>query len=118
MITGAYSGDSNYNPSTSIALSQTVRQMTALSLTSSSNPSVVGQAVTFTASIGATNATGTMTVYDGATSVGSASVRSSQTVFSTSGLSVGSHSITAVYSGDINLGGSTSGVLTQIVNAH
>jgi hypothetical protein len=118
MITGAYSGDSNYNPSTSIALSQTVRQMTALSLTSSSNPSVVGQAVTFTASIGATNATGTMTFYDGATSVGSASVRSSQTVFSTSGLSVGSHSITAVYSGDINLGGSTSGVLTQIVNAH
>jgi hypothetical protein len=32
--------------------------------------------------------------------------------------SAGTHAITAVYSGDSNYGGSTSGVLPQIVNPH
>jgi hypothetical protein len=37
--------------------------------------------------------------------------------YSTSTLSVGSHSITAVYGGDTNFAGSTSSTLTQTVNA-
>jgi hypothetical protein len=35
----------------------------------------------------------------------------------TSSLSVGSHSITAVYGGDTNLAGSTSAALTETINA-
>jgi hypothetical protein len=55
---------------------------------------------------------------DGATVIGSGTLNGSgQTTYSTSGLSVGSHSITAQYLGDTVYQGSTSSVLTQVVNA-
>ena len=57
-----------------------------------------------------------MTFKDGATTLGTGTLNASrQATFTTSSLSAGSHSITAVYGGDSNFSGSTSPVLTQTV---
>jgi hypothetical protein len=88
-------------------------------LASSPNPSTVGQSVIFTAtvSVNAGTPTGTVTFYDGATAIGTGPLSSGTATFSTASLSIGSHSITAVYGGDSNFATSKSSVLTQTVNA-
>lgn len=94
---------------------------TTTSLASSANPSVFGQAVTFTATVSATapaagTPTGSVQFFDGATSLGTATLSGGQATLTTSTLSVGSHSITATYNGDPSFLTSTSAVLTQVVN--
>jgi len=100
--------------------SQTVKNQTATttSLASSQNPSQFGQLVTFTATVtGSGTPTGTVTFKDGAAVIGTGSLNGSGVAtFSTSTLSVGSHSITATYNGDTFDLASTSAVLTQSVN--
>jgi hypothetical protein len=92
------------------------------SVASSLNPSASGQSVTFTATVtaGARGVTavpsGTVTFYDGATSLGSATLSGGQATLTTSALIVGSHSITAAYSGDSSFFQNTSAPLTQVVN--
>src|SRR5208283_3811834 len=74
---------------------------TTTTLVSSLNPSVYGQAVTFTAAVSAASGTptGTVIFYDGSTSLGSATLANGSASLSTSTLAVGSHSITAAYQG-------------------
>jgi len=121
-ITAAYGGDSNYAGSTSSALTQTVLEGTidtATALTSSLNPSAYGDQVTFTATVSpSSGATGTVTFMDGGSTVlGSSTLNASGVAtLSTSSLGVGTHSITAQYSGDGNHNGSTSPALSQTVN--
>ncbi len=118
-VTVDYSGDTNFLASVSATLSQTVNQdATSTSVTSSLNPSTVGQQVTFTATVTASKPgsgapTGTVTFMDGSTLLGSGMLNDGVATYSTSSLSVGTHSITAVYSGDDNFKTSTSGVLKQ-----
>ena len=121
-ITAAYSGDGNDNSSTSSALTETINSLigTTTALSSSPNPSVHGQKVTFTAAVNAASGTGTPTgtvkFLDGSTSLGSATLNSSGVATLTiSNLATGSHSITAQYGGSANYNGSASAVLTQIV---
>ena len=60
--------------------------------------------------------TGTVTFEDGATILGTGTLDGSgKTTYTTSALSVGSHSITAVYSGDSNFAGSASSAITDMV---
>ena len=59
--------------------------------------------------------TGALFFYDGTTLQGRIALGGALT-YTTSLLSVGSHAITAVYSGDSNFAGSTSSVLTQVIN--
>ena len=96
-----------------------VQTATAVTLTSSNASSFAGQAVTFTATVkptGLGTATGTVSFFDGATLIGSAvPLVAGVATITTSSLAAGTHSITAVYSGDANFTGSTSAVLTQIV---
>ena len=122
-ITAKYLGDGNFNDSTSAALSQAVNKAdTTTSLTSSVNPSVFGQSVTFTATVnpvapGAGTRTGMVTFKDGAAILGTGTLNASgQATFSTAALSVSSHSITAEYEGDGNFNGSASSILSQAVN--
>ena len=116
-ITATYSGDNNYLPSTSSILNQKVNKAnTTTNLTSSANPSTSGKSVTFTASISPVGATGTVTFYDGSTKLGTGNVVSGKAAFTTSSLTKGTHSVTAVYAGDNNYNGSTSSVLSQKVN--
>jgi hypothetical protein len=123
-ITIAYGGDSNFLTSTSAVLSQAVNQDgTTTSVSSSANPSVYGQSVTFTATVkaaspGSGTPTGTVTFMDGSTTLGTGTLglgSPDTATFTTSNLAVGSHSITAVYSGDPNFTTSTSAALTQTV---
>jgi len=90
---------------------------TTTSLVSSPNPSTYGQQVTFTASVNpASGPTGTVTFYEGATALATVTLSGGQAILMTSSLAAGSHSITAVYSGDSNFTGSSSAVDSQIVN--
>lgn len=120
-ITATYSGDTNFNGSTSSVLSQVVNQVTtSTALTSSVNPSTFGQQVQFTATItwSSTGApSGNVTFRDGGTTLGApASVSGGVASVLVSSLSVGSHSITATYNGDTNFSGSTSSAVSQTVN--
>jgi uncharacterized repeat protein (TIGR01451 family) len=87
---------------------------TTTTLTSSLNPSSVGQPVTFTATV-AGGATGNVTFADGATTLATVALSSGVATFTTSTLTLGSHSITATYSGDGTHLGSTSAALIQTV---
>jgi len=120
-ITANYSGDSNFLGS-SAAASQTVNKSpTTMSVNSAPNPSVYGQAVTFTAIVaasggGAGTPSGTVMFNDGASTLGSASLDTSGTaVLTVNSLTAGSHNITASYTGDASFLASTATV-SQTVN--
>src|SRR5574338_1008562 len=121
-ITAVYSGDSNFDPSTSPAMTQTVNKGgTTTTISSNANPSDSGQSVTFTATVSPISPasgtrTGTVTFFDGATILGTGTISANTASITTSSLSPGGHSITATYSGDSNFNPSTSPVLTQTVN--
>jgi uncharacterized repeat protein (TIGR01451 family) len=118
-ITAVYGGSSSYMGSTSSSLTQVVNiEPTTTSLSSSPNPSTVGQAVTFTAVVKTAVGTpaGTVTFQDGTNSIGTAKLDSTGTAqLSTSALAQGQHSIQALYSGSLNYAASNSATLTQTV---
>ena len=122
-ITAEYGGDGNFNASTSGPLTQTVNKADSdTTLSSSQNPSVFGQPVTFTATVaavapGAGTPTGTVTFKDGATTLSTGTLASGQATISTSSLSAGDHNITAEYGGDGSFNSSTSSPLTQTVSS-
>ncbi len=118
-ITASYSGNTDYKPSTSAVLTETVNTATTTTtLNSSLNPSSYNQSVTFTSGVSSLGGTptGTVTFVDGTTALGTSTLSGSGiATFSISTLSVGTHSITAVYNGSADFSGSTSPVLSQVV---
>jgi alpha-tubulin suppressor-like RCC1 family protein len=93
----------------------------AISLTASPNPSVFGQMVGFTASVtgGGVTPTGTITFKVGTATLGSGAVTldaSGQAVLNSTALIVGTHSITAQYSGDTVYAAKISSIISQVVN--
>ncbi|WZP00821.1 Ig-like domain repeat protein [Isosphaeraceae bacterium EP7] len=125
-ITASYSGDANYSSgSTATPVTQLVNKAsTNLSFASSANPSLFGQSVTYTATISAVSPgsgmpTGTVTFYSDGVSIGTNLVSSgSIATLVVSSLGVGSHAITALYSGDGNFSSSsTAQAITQVVTA-
>ena len=121
-ITAAYAGDTEFSPSTSSPITQVVDQSTTdTTLASSANPGVFGQTLTFTAQVtavapGGGIPTGSITFMDGTTSLATEPMTAGVATYSTSGLALGSHSITAMYSGDDNYITSTSSALDQEIN--
>ncbi len=95
------------------------RSPTATTLASSLNPSVFGQAVTFTAVASASSGTptGTVKFFDGSTWLGSATTVNGSASLSVSSLAAGTHSITAAYQGSFGFAPSTSAPLNQVVSA-
>jgi hypothetical protein len=116
-ITARYGGDANFAGSTSPSLSQTVSAAsTATALTSSLDPSVFGQQVTFTATVSPSSGpTGTVQFFDGVNSLGTVALSGGTASMTTSALAVGTHFIIASYSGNASYTGSTSASLTQTV---
>jgi uncharacterized repeat protein (TIGR01451 family) len=118
-VTADYSGDASYNAS-SASVTQAVNKRDAdLLLTSSANPSIAGDTVTFSlAATGSAGApTGTVTFNDGATVLCSAvALAGGNASCSTSTLGAGAHSITAQYSGDTRYN-TRGAALSQTVNA-
>ena len=86
---------------------------TVTSLAASGNPATFGVPITFTATVEPSDATGTIAFMDGSFTLGVVALSSGTTSYSISTLAVGTHSITAVYSGDSNYQASTSNSLTE-----
>jgi len=118
-ITAVYSSDANFNASTSPELIQTVKAPSTTTVASSGTPSVKGQSVTFTATVAGSSGprTGTVTFKDGTATIGTGTLDANgKATVSISSLSVGSHTITAMYGGSATYSSSTSSALTQTVN--
>ncbi len=122
-LTAVYQGSTNFVTSTSTATSDTVAQGTTQTvLFGWRNPTNYGQAVTLVAQVNPVSPafglrTGMVTFMDGTNVLGTGTLSKWGTAsFTTSSLSVGTHSLTAVYSGDTNFAGSTSTALAEVVN--
>lgn len=119
-VIATYSGDTEFNSSSSLASIVNVNRYTpSVSILSNNNPSNYGSSVIFSSSLtvpAGTNATGTITYYDGITPIGSTTVSANSASLNVSTLIAGSHNITAQYSGDGNFNSASSSVLVQTVN--
>jgi hypothetical protein len=110
-ITAAYAGNANFLSSTSAAIAQVVNKgASTVALVSNANPAAPGDSVTFTATVTAAagTPTGPVLFMDGDAALGSGSLSGGITTYSSAGLSLGAHVITAVYGGDASFAGSTS----------
>jgi len=121
VIRAEYSGDATYGFS-SAAINQVVLEAsTTTTLTSSPNPSSLGQIVTFTAVV--TSSKGLpppdgeiVSFMTGAKVLGTGTLIGGSASFKTSALKVGTTYIKARYGGDAQLVGSMSKLLAQVVN--
>jgi uncharacterized protein (TIGR03437 family) len=107
--TAAYGGDSNFASSSSGFASIYPPATSSLTLSSSVNPSKLGESVTFTAAVatgggapGAPAPIGAVQFLDGGKLLGSGSVSGGQASLTTSALTGGPHLIIAQYAGDSN----------------
>jgi hypothetical protein len=119
-ITAVYNGSTTYSGSTSALFSQTIsKAKTSTALTSSLNPSTSGRAVTFSAvvtSVTGGTPTGTVTFKNGPTALATVTLSAGKATYTTTGIPVGTHSITADYNGDSNYATNDSPILSQVVN--
>jgi hypothetical protein len=126
-IVASYSGNAANAASASAALSQVVSSpgptASSTTLASSSNPAIVGAAITFTATVSGSNPTGTVVfTANGAGIAGCAAValvgagNSRNAACATAALAVGMHSIVASYGGNGGNTASASAPLAQFVN--
>ncbi len=120
-VVASYGGDASNSASASPTLTQTVNAgiaTTTLALTSSLNPSVSGQNVTFTDTVTGSGGTpmGTVTFSIDGTAQTPAALNNGSATYTLSSLAVGSHTVTASYSGDATFAASQSPPLTQTVN--
>jgi hypothetical protein len=88
-----------------------------VSLSATPSPAFVSNPVAFTATISSLGITptGTVTFYDGTTLLGSGAVSAGSATVTTSALILGTHSITAVYSGDSSYLAAASGALAETI---
>jgi hypothetical protein len=120
-LKATYGGSSSYASSTSNSVTVTVTASstasTTTTLTTSSSSVTQGSNVTLTATVSPSAATGTVTFYDGSSSLGSGTLSSGTATLSTSSLSVGTHSITASYGGSVEYASSTSSAVAVTVTS-
>jgi hypothetical protein len=121
-----FSGDAQFSgsqtPTYTVQILPDITQITVASLL---NPSIVGQSVTFQATMSGNYATpvGPVTFYDGATAIGTGTLAATSTAniattsFATSALAVGSHNITVGYAATQNFNAAVSAPpVVQVVN--
>ena len=118
----AYPQQTNYGASSQEQTFSVTPAPVNVSLTPSSWYTTVGTSLTFSASVaswsaGPPNGVGSVTFYDGSTSLATVAVNGNgQASFTTSSLAPGSHNITATYAGAVNYASGSSNVtitLTQ-----
>ncbi len=125
-VSAAYGGDTLYAASNSAAVAVNVVTVgvapTTTGLGTSAASPVFGTSVTLTATVdkgtGTATPTGVVTFIEGATVLGSGALNASAVAsISTSALAVGTHNITAAYSGDATYAPSTSTAIAVTVLA-
>jgi DNA-binding beta-propeller fold protein YncE len=122
-IAAVYNGDSNFQSATSSKVTQQVNPAnTTLSLSVSDTKSVLGEIVTFSANVGAVAPGagapgGTVTFSVDGQAKATATLVNGQATFSTATLTLGSHTITAVYNGSNNFNVSPKASVTLTVGA-
>ncbi len=119
-LVAVYGGDATNAGSTSPANQQIVNpSASTIVLLTSVNPSPYDGYLQFTANVTPNLATGTVTFFDGSKPIGKSNVGSgpvyATAVLSNPILDVGTHSITAVYSGDPNCEPSSSAPLREVI---
>ncbi len=107
-IVATYAGDTDFTTSNGSTVQNVNQADTSTALSSTSNPSVFGQSVTFTATVtasipGSGIPTGNVTFFDSGSSIGVGVLSGGVATLSTALLAVGTHPITATYSGDTEL---------------
>jgi len=122
-MSAVYSGNSTYNAGTSNTVSQAVVNPGTPSITlgSTANPSTVGQYVTYTAVVSGAFGTpaGTIVFRDNGTVIngcGGLVMTNGRASCTIGNQALGTHSMTAVYSGGGLYSGITSSTLPQVVN--
>lgn len=119
-LIAVYNGDSSDMTSTSPPLWQGVNvSLSQTTLSSSQNPANVGGAVTVSATVtgkGVGKPTGSVALWDGNSMLTTATLNSQGVADFPLTLSAGSHSLTAVYSGDAANASSSATTLVQTVN--
>lgn len=120
-ITAAYPGDATFAAATSAAVQVRVALVqTTTTLTASASTAVLGSPVTFTATTASASGTpsGGVNFFDGATLLGASTLNASGVAtYTTSSLTVATHSITARFAGGTMFVGSTSAAVQVIVSA-
>ena len=120
-ITANQTAGNGYPAATPVTASIVVNKATPSVSTpvSSVNPVLVQNAVTFTATVSSSvsTPTGTVSFYDNTAgaALGTGNLTGGVATFTTSTLSAGMHSITAIYSGDANFVAVTSAAVSQSV---
>jgi hypothetical protein len=121
-VEASYPGDASFNASISGKVSLAATQITTSTLLSANTttPSF-GQQVVLTATVqsspvGGLTPGGTVTFKDSGVTIQTVSVSGGVAVLNTTSLTVGTHSITATYSGDTNFANSASPALGVIVS--
>jgi hypothetical protein len=122
-VSASYAGNGQYIGSNSGSVSLTVSKVTTTTtIGSAPNPSVLGQSVTFTATVvSATGAipVGTVTFKRGSTTLGTGTIDGTgHATFSTTALVEGPNNVNAVYGGSANFLGSASANVNQRVNVN
>jgi hypothetical protein len=89
---------------------QVDKAATTVDLTAAPNPSVIGQSVTFTATVSAAagTPTGSVEFFNGSASLGTVGLSDGVAALEVSDLTVGTHNITARYGGDDTFAASES----------
>ena len=118
-ISAVYQGTAKFVSSTSNTVTQTVNAAaTTTTVSSSLNPSNLGQAVTFTATVNSSvgTPTGKVTFSFGSTTLGSVTLSNGVATLTTSALPGGRDSVVAKYAGTTNFAASTGSII-QVVNS-
>jgi len=133
-IVVAYSGDGNYSASTATLIQGVVAASSTLSLSITPNPAILGQQVQISATVGLSQSTGQMpstrtaglmanatptgivTFMDGASKLADVSLLAGVATYTTSSLGLGSHTITARYSGDANVSAAALTAVLDVVD--
>jgi hypothetical protein len=118
-LTASYSGDAVFLTSVSPAVIRVVKQATPTVVVASNlSPSTIGQAVTFTATVGGISGlvpTGTVNFKQGASIVATVPLVNGQASYTTTFTKAGTVSVLASYSGDQNYKVLNSKAIRQVV---
>ena len=114
-IVAQFGGTAAYPALSTATVTENVSTTTTTTLVASKNPAALGESISFTATV-TDGASGSVDFLDGSSSLGTAQLDGTHATLSTSSLTVGSHAITAVYSGDASHTSSTSAVLTEVID--